>query len=188
MPLVQKPDMTEVWELNLDCDKKKNDKRPGKAWDQCMINELCQLVKDFNQIDKSKIKAVNPSPSEPSSSQYSAYAGGKEAFATGFAKLVSTPVPADQQAAKDAAIKSKFSHECRYEEWKKSGSPANPARSGPGAMNPDHVHDAKLGGPLNDINGFKWMNDRVNTGAGAAMRGYPADKAPPLAAMENCGC
>jgi len=188
MPLIQKPGGTQVWQLNIDCEEKKNDTRPGKKWDDCMVEELCKLVSDFNKIDRNKLKTVSPSPSTPGSPLNSKYTAGLLAFSERFAGAVGK-TPQDT-----AFIKSQFSTDCRYEKWKKGEPPppgaANPIREGEGAMNPDHVHDAKLGGPLGDIDGLKWMNARVNTTAGATMRGYPPDPkpGPQVEAMPNCGC
>lgn len=186
---LQLPTGEVVFDLTaIDCEAKKADKRPGKAWDDCMVEELCDMIKSFNAIPKDDIKRKSPSPSQSGSPDYSTYSSTKETFASNFAKLVDAPA----SPANEAKIKSSFGSECRYEKWKSADPPRNPrpprevSSAGNGAMHPDHVHDAGLGGPINDAGAMKWVNGRVNTLCGNQMRNYDADKKLKVTCVKCC--
>lgn len=173
---VQLPTGVVVFELGIDCEAKKNDKRADKAWDDCMVQELCDMVAGFNAVPKGKIKRVSPSPSQSSSPDFATYNSVKEDFASNFADLVNSPAsPQNEKKIRDS-----FGSQCRYDKWNEGQPPparnATPPRSGTGGMNPDHVHDVGLGGPFKDAGAMKWVNGRVNTTCGAAMRNYDANK------------
>jgi hypothetical protein len=175
------PDQTAPKEVKLEIEaceeRKKPESQRKKKWDDCQVEELCDMLKAFSAIPKDKIKKVSPSPSEPTSPDNSKYNSVKELFAKNFAAAVNK-VPLDE-----AHIKSQFSSDCRYKKWNEGGKPPppeprnpNPPRSGSGGMNPDHSHDVGLGGVFNDVASMKWMNARVNTTAGAAMRKYKPEE------------
>jgi hypothetical protein len=173
---VQLPNNVLVFDLGIDCEAKKADKRPGKAWDACMVQELCDMVTGFNAVPKDKIKRVSPSPSSSSSPDFATYNSVKDKFASNFAALVNEPAsPANEQKIRDS-----FGSQCRYDAWAEGRPPParnpDPPRSGTTGLNPDHVHDVGLGGPFKDAGAMKWVNGRVNTTCGAAMKNYDANK------------
>lgn len=161
------------FELNIDCkDKQKNSK-----WDKCMMEELCQMVEDFNKIDSKSIQRKDPSPSNVGSKENASYKSGLNGFAKRFEEAVTNNTQDEKW------IRDQFSTECRYNNWKEGKPPPprnpTPPRTGPNRLNPDHVHDAALGGPLSDIDGMKWVHGRVNGTVGACMKNKnykPGDK------------
>lgn len=173
---IQLPTGVWVYDLQIDCEAKKNDKRPGKKWDDCMVEELCDMVTNINAVPRKDIKRVSPSPSSNSSPDKATYDDTKDLFASNFAALCKDPpVPENEQAIRDS-----FGSQCRYDKWVKGEPPPkrnpNPPRSGPTGMHPDHSHDAGLGGSITDAGALKWVNGRVNTTHGAAMQKYDAEK------------
>ncbi|MDY6994214.1 MAG: DUF4150 domain-containing protein [Pseudomonadota bacterium] len=166
---------SKAFELNIDCDYKQNQSNP--KWDECMMEELCQMVEDFNKIDSKSIHRKSPSPSSPKSSEYASYQAGLNEFSQRFEQAV------NEGSQDEKWIRNQFSTECRYQKWCKGAPPPprnpTPPRTGPNRLNPDHVHDAALGGPLGDIDGMKWVHGRVNGTVGACMRNKnynPGDK------------
>lgn len=179
-------------QLSFDCNEKKNGKQ---RWDECQQADACAMVAAFNEIPKEKIKRVSPSPAEGPSREYRA---SLDRFENNFAELVGQSPP------DEAEIKKKFYTNCRYCQWKNGnpeGSPSVPARNprpprtsrngGGLSMNPDHVHDAGLGGSLDDLDNCKWVNSRVNKSLGKSM-GIAAKSGEyqPGAKIElpNCDC
>ncbi len=170
---VQLPSGVVVFDLGIDCD----DKKKNSKWDDCMVEELCDMVKGFNAVPRNKIKRVSPSPSQSGSPDKATYDSTKDTFASSFAALVNKKPPS---ARNEAKIRKQFGSKCRYDKWNAGDPPParnpNPPRSGKGAAHPDHVHDVGLGGPFNDATAMKWVNGRVNTTVGASMQNYDADK------------
>ena len=174
---VQLPCGTTVFELGIDCEAKKADKRPGKAWDDCMVEELCDMVAGFNAVPEDEIKRVSPSPSSSLSPDFATYNAVKDNFADSFAALVNKP----KSRANDKKIRDSFGSKCRHDKWAEgkpppARNPSPPRSDSPAALNPDHVHDVGLGGPFKDVSAMKWVNGRVNTTCGASMRNYDAKK------------
>lgn len=189
--------------LGISCEEKRNDTRPGKAWDDCQVKQLCNMVKGFNE-SKHPQKRVSPSPSETisaasakkrgmSAADFDAhkaarqsYTSGLDAFAEGFAALV------EEKGAQHADVKAKFNDDCQHKKWVDADAPTPVPRSGRGAMHPDHVHDAGLGGPISGaelIDNLSWADGRVNTTVGASMKKYDPDEYPGgVEANADCGC
>jgi hypothetical protein len=173
-------------------------------WDDCQKEEFCRMVEEFNKVPEDDITVVRPSPGRPVSplhgpaTKSGTYLGSLKRFEDNFAAKV-TASPADEDW-----IRSQFYTECRYNQWKNGnpyGDPAvaarapNPPRSskkgGALSMNPDHVHDAGLGGSLSDLDNIKWVNSKVNKSLGKAI-GDAATKGryqPGMKiSLENCDC
>lgn len=171
-------------DLEIDCEEKKNDKRPGKKWDDCMVEELCKMIEDFNKVPNEKKKRVSPSPSSVESEHNGTYTSVKNTFASNFSEAVT------EGTQSEAWIKGQFGSDCRYQKWVKGEPPPprnpNPPRSGEDAMHPDHTHDVGLGGPFDDVNALKWVKGLVNTTAGGAMRAYDPKKHKKVMASKCC--
>lgn len=192
--------------IDLDCEKKL---ASGKESDKCDIEEMCAMVKGFNE-SKLKKRQVRPSPSNRISSgdrdrikaDYgmsdaevdahnalnNRYGNGLKKWARSFSKTV-------REKGKDAPeVKQQFTAECRYNEWKDQGGAAKPPRGpeAPNGLSPDHVHDAGQGGPVefDDIKtGLKWVNSKVNRDMGNAMKSYdPAVHGDTVGTAPACKC
>jgi hypothetical protein len=193
------PETPETFKLPIDCNEKKKD--GTRKWDECQQKELCKMIEEFNNIPKDEIKVTRPSSSktipgnkageyfstdaeyEEHVKRYRKYQNGLTKFKENFAEKVNEKPPDEKW------IRDQFYDDCRYEQWKKGDPPKVPPRSpnpparGSHGMNPDHVHDAGLGGPLADLDGLKWVNYKINSSLGrslgaAAERGdyKPGDK------------
>jgi hypothetical protein len=180
--------------LNVDCGEKKKDKRPGKKWDDCMVEELCAMVKAYNESPHPK-KAVSPSPSHPASKFPNMTAAQKKAQNVAFGKYgdalgdfgddFETLVKA--KGKDDPDVVKQFHSECRHKKWSDAGGKVPIPRSGKGAMNPDHAHPAGLGGPI--AGPFKWADARVNKTVGPAMDKHdPATHPGGVEAHSSCNC
>jgi hypothetical protein len=174
----------EATPINPDCgDKKKN-----HGWDDCMCGQVCEMVKAYNNSKAEKVK-LDISPSDDESPLHEDYLEGIKRFEDKFASLVARHSP----NLDHPSIKKMFYSpgppvkppDCQHAKWKASKQ-ANPIRSGPGAMNPDHGHPAALGGPLT-ISNLKWADARVNVAAGGSMgRQDPAPET--MKAHPSCNC
>ncbi|MBI9089320.1 MAG: DUF4150 domain-containing protein [Desulfobacterium sp.] len=195
--------------LNVDCEKKRNDTRKNKKWDECDTEELCAMVKGFNESKDPK-KRISPSPSENlppakakkydmSESQRmdhndlnKAYKAGLEDFSNKFDEMVKKEGPDSEN------VKNTFTSECRHKKWKEQGAAVpmpRGTRKPPGkpiGSSPDHVHDAGLGGPVSGpglASGLKWTDSRVNQTMGAAMKKYKPEECPGgVKADPSCNC
>lgn len=175
--------------LNIDCDEKKKDPPTSPAWTDCMIKQMCAKIKVFNKRKKKK-QRISPSPSQRPSADplRKAYDNGRDRFVEIFEAKVA------KYGVKSRKVQSMFMHKCAYDEW--AGPPNNGTlplprdRSNTG-YNPDHLHDAALGGSLGTRN-LKWFNSRVNQTIGPAMGsemgGFDPDKHKTIKANPNCKC
>lgn len=177
------PEPLKELRLKIDCDEKRN--RKHRPWSQCQVDQLCAMVDGFNSSPHPK-RRIKPSPgSARAPDRGRAYRQGIKAFTQGFEDAVLT------QGSDSAAVKDMFTHECLYEEWKNSGAPPKPPRAGDKGMNPDHVHDAALGGPLAEpevLDNLKWTDRTVNYTAGPAMRRFDPSVHDEVTTNPNCGC
>lgn len=176
--------------LNVNCEEKTKERR----WDDCMVEQLCAMVKAYNESKHEK-RNVERSPSHNASkypdltakqrvAQNAAnanYTSGLSDFSDEFDELV------EQKGPKSPEVAAKFHSDCQYKKWlKKAETPVR--RSGRGAMNPDHAHPAGLGGPLTTDN-LKWADARVNRTVGPAMDAHDPKKYPGgIAAHKSCKC
>jgi hypothetical protein len=151
------------------------DKKKNSNWDDCMCGQVCEMVKAYNDSQTPKEK-LEPSPSEPGSEGRDAYEASIAAFETKFSDLVNLHKPnLDHPDIKAMFYSPPAGNppppvaDCQHAKWKAKGGSANPARSGPGAMNPDHMHPANLNGPLTAAN-LKWADARVNYTVGGGMK------------------
>jgi hypothetical protein len=151
------------------------DKKANHKWDDCMCGQVCEMVRVYNESQVEK-KKLEPSPSEPGADGRDAYEASIGAFEKEFAAVCAKHHP----DLDHAEIKAKFYSppegkppppvaDCQHAKWKASGGSHTPARSGPGAMNPDHMHPANLNGPLTSAN-LKWADSRVNYTVGGGMK------------------
>ncbi|KDR32081.1 MULTISPECIES: PAAR-like domain-containing protein [Caballeronia] len=179
----KRPPATQV---GPDCGKKKKKKK--RKWDDCMCGQVCEMVKAYNQ-SKSKKARLSDSPSNPGSDHYDAYQASLKQFAKDFADAVTAAAGnPDHPAIKRMfySPKNVKPPDCQHEKWKQAGGLADPARSGRGAMNPDHMHPASLSGPLTSAN-MRWADARVNYTVGGSMnRLKPAPKR--MKAHPSCNC
>ena len=162
-----------------DCNEKKNGQ---PRWDECQKEEFCKMAEEFNKVPAEEIEVVRPSPGRPTSdlhgprSKEGTYLGSLQRFEDNFAAKVQEDPPDEDW------IRKQFYTECRYKQWKDgnpSGNPPVPPRNprpprsskkgGGLSLNPDHVHDAGLGGSLTDLDNIKWVNSKVNKSMGKAL-------------------
>jgi hypothetical protein len=189
---------TETLELTApDC----SEQRDGKdRWDKCQKEEMCRMVEEFNKVKKEDIEIKRPSPGDPDSEEFGDYTKSLDNFEDNFAKLVETE-PADEKAIRD-----QFYSECRYKQWNegnpegkppppvpaRSPRPPRSSKSGGGfSVNPDHVHDAGLGGSLTDLKNCKWVNSKVNKSLGKSLghKASSGDYKPGMKlVLKNCKC
>lgn len=190
------------YEVGVDCGEKMKPPPDGKGWDKCHCEEVCAMCKGFNESPHPKAR-LDPSPrARATSSQIpdptalaahnanaKAYADGLKQFDKDFTALV------NEKGVDHPDVASKFSTKCAYERWKGSQPgygqggkvPVSRSRNTAG-LNPDHVHDASLGGPLT-VDGLKWTNSDVNQTVGPAMSGYDPKQHPGgIKAHPSCGC
>ena len=167
----------------IDCDEKKKDPPTSPKWTDCMCKELCAKVKAFNNRKKRK-QRISPSPSRPKSPLNAAYNAGKDKFVENFEAAV------NKYGASSRKVQKMFAHKCRYDEWRNPPSngklPIDQSRSNSG-VNPDHVHDAGLGGSLG-VRNLKWLNSRVNQTIGPAMANFDDTQHKKIRANPNCNC
>lgn len=169
------------FDLNIDCAEKKDPAKTDPPWDDCMVAQLCEMVKEVNKVPKDKLQKVSPSPR--STPKYHAQLGK---FKTGFAATVA------KEGADSAAVKGMFydppppNAGCVHDKWKKGGASPTPSGRGTGKFNPDHTQPASLGGNLEGIAGLKWAEARVNMTAGPAMDPYDPEKHGSMTASKCC--
>ena len=192
------------YEIDLNCKEKL---ASGKEKDRCDVEELCAMIKGFNE-SKLKKEQVRPSPSNRIGSDDKArimdkfnmseadvvahnvkntrYGNGLKRWARNFRKLVK------EKGANSPEVKEKFTAECRYNQWKAEGGKGKPPRKGSPAYSPDHVHDAGQGGPVeyDDVkDGLKWVDNEVNRDLGTAMKKYdPKVNGDTVVAGADCQC
>lgn len=181
-------------ELNVDCGEKLKPKKKGKKkWDDCMVEQLCAMVKAYNESPHPKKKAEH-SPSHPASkfpdmspeqaaAQNAAFAKYKSSLTTfgdDFTAMV-------KDKGKDHPdVVKQFHSECQHKKWSDGGGNVPVKRSGTGSMNPDHCHPAGLGGPVNSL---KWADSRVNKTVGPAMDKHDPKTHPGgVKAHPSCNC
>lgn len=198
----QAPNTPATCQLNIDCEAKQDPKKTDPKWEPCMIEQMCAMVKSFNESKTAK-KRISPSPSERATKQNAPdmtaaqrkahnalnkqYKDGLATFSDNFDKLVA------EKGADSPEVASQFTSKCQHDEWKKTAKTPMPrGASTPGGMSPDHVHDAGLGGPISGPAlqaGLKWADSRVNQTVGAAMRAHKPDEEPGgVVANPNCNC
>lgn len=173
-------------EIAPNCGEKKA-KRTRK-WDDCMCGQVCEMVKAYNNSRHPKEK-LTPSPSNPTSELNPNYRKSINDFAAKFEKVVNKHKP----NLDHPDIKKMFYSpgppappDCQHAKWKAASGKASPARSGRGAMNPDHKHPASLSGPLKNSN-LIWADARVNRTVGGSMD--KCDPAPSkIKAHPSCNC
>jgi uncharacterized Zn-binding protein involved in type VI secretion len=178
------------WELPIDCDEKRTD--PRWREDPCKFEELCAMVKGYNESPHPK-RTIKPSPSmnpnkaspelrQSQGKAFKAYKSGLDEFDISFTKLV-----ADH--GKDAPeVVACFHCKCRHEQWSKAGgkTPMQP-RGVPDGVSPDHVHPVGLGGPPEGPH--KWASALVNQTVGPSMDKHDPEKHPAgIKAKGNCNC
>lgn len=194
----------EPYEIDLNCKAKL---ASGEEKDRCDIEEMCAMIKGFND-SKLKKEQVRPSPSNRISSDEkprimekfkmseadvvahnilnNRYGNGLKRWARDFAKLVK------EEGAGSDKVQKKFTADCRYRQWRAAGSPEKPPRAGDPAYSPDHVHDAGQGGPVeyDDVkDGLKWVDKEVNRDMGNAMKQYdPKVNGDTVVASADCQC
>ncbi|NTX05821.1 hypothetical protein [Myxococcus sp. CA040A] len=187
-------------ELNVDCGEKLKDSRPDKMWDSCMVEQLCAMVKAYNESPHPK-KKVSPSSSHPSSkfpemsadqarlqdAAFNDYCDGLKGFTESFAKLV------EERGKDHPDVADKFHAKCQHGKWVGAGGPVPVPRSKSKlAMNPDHAHPVGLGGPTSGpalSSGLKWADARVNCTVGPAMDKHdPAIHSGGIKAHVSCNC
>jgi hypothetical protein len=193
-PLPQTP-------LNVNCEKKRNDRRPGKAWDHCMVEQLCAMVKAYNESPHrkrkvspspsktaSKVRGLSPEQSQVQNAAYLAYTEGLKEFSDNFAKLV-----AEKKEKDHPDVVSQFHSECQHRKWAAEGGPIPVPRSKSKiAMSPDHMHPAGLGGPYTGqagLDNLKWADSMVNSTVGRAMSPHDPEVHPGgIKAHPSCNC
>ncbi|TQF13245.1 DUF4150 domain-containing protein [Myxococcus llanfairpwllgwyngyllgogerychwyrndrobwllllantysiliogogogochensis] len=161
----------DVLDLNIDCKQKQED----SDWDPCMVKQLCAKLEQINKNCTGSAVVKTPAARESP-----AYRSGLATFKNQFAESVNRKPP------DEAAIKRQFLHECAYEEWNKAGRRPSPSGRGAGNFNPDHLHDAAFGGPLQDMANLKWLSARVNVTVGPMMKRFDPDKHKKLKATQCC--
>ena len=159
-----------------------------------MAEQLCAMVKAYNESSHPK-KTVSPSPSHPASkfpemspaqaavqnAAFAAYSAGVKKFGTDFTTLV------NEKGKDHPDVVKEFHSPCQHKKWSDAGGKVPVKRSGPGAMNPDHVHPAGLGGPV--AGPFKWADARVNQTVGPAMDADDPQEFPDgIKAHSSCNC
>ena len=156
------------------------------------------MVEEFNKVPKEDIEVIRPSPGSTESDQFGDYVESLKNFENNFANSVQDHPPDERW------IRDQFYTQCRYDQWNKGNpngdppvaprSPRPPRSSATGgahAVNPDHVHDAGLGGSLSDLNNCKWVNSKVNKSLGKSLgnKATTGEYKPGMKIeLENCDC
>ena len=162
--------------VNIDCEEKMTDPRPGKAWDNCMCQQLCAKIKQMEKArQKGKIKAVPGARKLP---LYAGAQGGKARFIKKFLR---------QSKSGPSAVRRHFIHKCAHDKYKNEIHPNNPTEGGVSApFNADHMHEAALGGSLGSMQNIKMVDKRVNQSI--SFERYDATAKPPIVAHASCNC
>jgi uncharacterized Zn-binding protein involved in type VI secretion len=173
---LQDPNVGVPFVVNIDCEDKMTDPRPGKAWDNCMCQQLCAKIKQMEKARaKGKIKAAPGARKQP---MYAGAAGGKARFIKKFNR---------QSAAGPSAVKRHFIHKCAYEKYRNEVYPNPPTQGGTSApFNADHMHEGALGGSLTSMSNMKMVDKRVNQSI--SFESYDAAAKPPIVAHPSCNC
>ncbi len=181
-----------VWEMGIDCDEKRKD--PRWSEDPCKFEELCAMVKAYNESPHPK-KSVNPSPSNPSKkfpwmddaqkalqdAAHSKYQKYIRLFKNSFTQLVA------ETSKDDPRVVKQFHAECRHKKWSDAGGKTPMPGRGPGAMNPDHAHPVGRGGPISGPH--LWADALVNCTVGPSMDEHNPETHPKgIKAKDNCNC
>jgi hypothetical protein len=164
------------------------EKKAEEGWDDCMCGQVCEMVKAYNASTTEK-KKLDVSPNNRNSPLHKDLVKGKRDFSAAFAAAVDAH-PDDPD---HPDIKSMFyspdppaEPDCQHKKWKESKKGSKPPRSGPGAINPDHMHPASLNGPLDPSN-LKWADAEVNMTVGGSLANVdPAPKT--MKAHSSCKC
>ncbi|MCA9648298.1 MAG: DUF4150 domain-containing protein [Myxococcales bacterium] len=171
-------------DLGIDCKQKKNNPEKGKdPWDDCMIAQVCEMVKAVNAVPKDQLKKISPSPSK---TKLKVYQAQLNTFKDAFASKVAA------QGADGADVKGMFydppppNDGCAHKKWKDGGASPTPSGRGTGKFNPDHSHPVSLGGSLSGISGMKWADARVNVTVGKAMDKFDPAEHGSLTAPDCC--
>lgn len=163
------------FEVNIDCEKKRNNKKK-KAWTRCMCQQLCAKIQKME--DARKAGALKKVPGAREKPAYKSY---KSTYIKNFMAKVNASPPED--------MKNEFVHPCAACEYEKI-KPKNPTEGGHDApFNADHMHEAGWGGKLSDLTNLKMMNKRVNQSI-SFQRYKPgsANKDQSIQAMATCQC
>jgi uncharacterized Zn-binding protein involved in type VI secretion len=173
---LQSPGTPAPFVVPVDCEDKMTDPRPGKAWDNCMCQQLCAKVKQMEKARaKGKVKARPGARKEP---LYANADGGKARFIKKFNR---------QAAGGPSAVKRHFIHKCAHDKYKNEVWPKRPNEGGHSApFNADHMHEAALGGSLSSMSNMKMMDKRVNQTI--SFEAYDATTQPPIVAHPSCNC
>lgn len=161
--------------VNIDCNEKMNDPRPGKAWDKCMCQQLCAKIKKMDQARKDgKIQAKPGARTTPD------YGSGKRKYIKSFTDAV----------AAGRGVRRKFIHKCAADKYMNDVHPNNPTEGGDNApFNADHMHEAAWGGSLTSMSNFKMVDKRVNQSI--SFQAYDPEgknKGKPIVAHASCNC
>jgi uncharacterized Zn-binding protein involved in type VI secretion len=168
-------DPPEPFVVNIDCQKKMNDPRPGKKWDKCMCQQLCAKVKKMDQARR-KGELV-PTPGARTTADYGT---GKARFIKSFMDNVEA----------GRGVRRQFIHKCAADKYMNEIHPDNPTTGGHDApFNADHMHEAALGGDLLSMSNLKMLDKRVNQSI--SFQSYDPDgknKGKPIVAHSTCNC
>ena len=166
--------------------------RKDNGWDDCMCAQVCEMVKAYNNSQTEK-KKLTPSPTRdsPKSPARRAYVQSLTDFGTAFAQAVTDAGDPNAQSVKDMFYSPPPPNEdCQHKKWVEGPPPAQvpPARSGAGAISPDHMHPVSLNGPMS-VDNMKWADAEVNTKVGGGVKGKKYNPAPEkVKAHPNCNC
>lgn len=157
----------------------------------CECKQLCAKVKELNARQASLVK-TNYDKNE--------YKNGivkyKKLFADANGPVAERVLrysgrPGTQEALLDWK-REQFYDKCAYDDWQENGADPNPGEQGPKgeqeAYNPDHIHDAALGGDLEDMGNLKWLDSSVNKAIGRYMGDYDPAIHGEICLDANCGC
>jgi uncharacterized Zn-binding protein involved in type VI secretion len=173
---MQATDVATPFVVPINCEEKMTDPRPGKAWDNCMCQQLCAKVKAMEKARaKGKINAVPGARKLP---MYAGAQGGKARFIDKFNQ---------QSAAGPSAVRRHFIHKCAHDKYKSEVWPKPANEGGVSApFNADHMHEGALGGSLTSMQNMKMVDKRVNQSI--SFEKYDTATKPPIAADPSCNC
>lgn len=161
--------------VNINCEDKMNDPRPGKAWDKCQCQQLCAKVKKMDDARK-KGKMVPT----PGARKTAAYGTGKAQYIRAF----------NAKVAAGKGVRRQFVHKCAADKYMNEVHPKSPTEGGKAApFNADHMHEASLGGSLTSMSNFKMLDTRVNQSI--SFQSYDPEgknKGKPIKADPSCNC
>ncbi|MDR5807029.1 PAAR-like domain-containing protein [Caballeronia sp. LZ019] len=193
----QPPSTPAQMELNVDCDKKQ--KQTKHRWGPCEVEQLCAMLKAYNESPHPKVKPER-TPSKPASKfsglskaeqaaqnrAFGAYTDSLGDFSDNFDALV------EEKGKDHEDVAKQFHSKCLHDKWagdppEGMGAPTPMPRSKANAMSPDHMHPVGLGGPL--PGSLKWADSNVNSTVGKAMDKHNPETHPGgVKAHSSCNC